>query len=151
MSLALVGPASAKDKKNKNDETVNQILEVFTDSPAPKEKKKHDKRSENVDPFDAIRDYLSGYRKTSSSPKSLPPGLVKKQARGEELPPGWKNQIYRNEVFPDNLFRLASPLDRSTIPKFGNSDSKVDYYSLGDRIFKVNRSDRRVLDFMDLD
>ena len=41
--------------------------------------------------------------------RSLPPGLRKKVARGEELPPGWQKRM---QPFPVDLERRLGPLPR---------------------------------------
>lgn len=145
-SLTGVDIPKQKGKKNQpiTTESVMEVLNPQNNSPSRKKKNS----SNNLEPFDAIREYIFGYRKNNNS-KGLPPGLAKKEARGQNLPPGWQKKVYPGATFPNDLFGYTSLLNYSQVPRAKNPGPGVDFYSIGNRIFKMNRSDNRILDVMD--
>lgn len=168
--LLLVGltlPAEAKDKKDKNKggNSVTSFIESTGINLSKKDKsqinnvvdslggnsksgKKNNASLGNLGSLNSIRDYIFGYQKNNNS-KGLPPGLQKKVKNGGSLPPGWQKKVYPGGTFPNNLFGYASPLNYEQVPRFGNPGNGIDYWSIGNKLMKLNRSDNKILDVKD--
>lgn len=169
-SVLVVGlalPAAAKDKKNKGGDSVTSLIESTGINLSKKDKSqinnvvnslggnsKSGKKNKNntslgnLGSLNSIRDYIFGYQKENKS-KGLPPGLQKKVNNGGSLPPGWQKKVYPGATFPNNLFNFASPLNYEQVPRFGNPGNGIDYWSIGNKLMKLNRSDNKILDVMD--
>lgn len=164
--VGLTLPAEAKKKKDKGgSDSVTSLIESTGINLSKKDKsqinnvvnslggnsksgKKNSGSLGNLGSLNSIRDYIFGYQKNNNS-KGLPPGLQKKVNNGGSLPPGWQKKVYPGGTFPNNLFGYASPLNYEQVPRFGNPGNGIDYWSIGNKLMKLNRSDNKILDVMD--
>ena len=164
--VGLTLPAEAKKKKDQGGNSVTSLIESTGINLSKKDKaqinnvansltgntkpgKKNNSNSfGNLGSLGTIRDYIFGYQKNNGT-KGLPPGLAKKVNNGGSLPPGWQKKVQPGGTFPNNLFGYASPLNYSQVPKFGNPGNGIDYWSIGNKLMKLNRSDNKILDVMD--
>lgn len=173
LSLALAVCAHAKPKKEKDNDVgnlienvtgidlngkkgnkqLNQAINALTGSDSGKKKTKGGNSANpgnlgNLASLDTIRQYITGYRSNNNT-RNLPPGLAKKVARGGDLPPGWQKKVSRGNTFPGDLWPFTSPVNYNQVPRFGDPGDGIDIYSIGNRLFKLNRSDNRILDILD--
>ncbi len=170
ITLGLAICAEAKPKKNKGGNDVENFIENVTGVDLNSKKSKGNNQLDNainqltgsnngkknrnnaslgnLGSLDTIKNYIFGYQRDNKT-KGLPPGLQKKVNNGGSLPPGWQKKLYRGNTFPNDLWGYTSPLNYSQVPRFGNPGNGIDYYSIGNRLLKLNRSDSRILDVMD--
>lgn len=167
LGLALCAEAKPKKDKNKGGNDVENFIENVTGVDLNSKKGKghnqlnnainqltgsnHGKKNRNnnsLDPLSAIQQYIFGYQRDHKT-RNLPPGLQKKVNNGGSLPPGWQKKLYRGNIFPHDLWGYTSPLNYNQVPRFGPPGNGIDYYSIGNRLLKLNRSDNRILDVMD--
>lgn len=69
----------------------------------------------------------------------LPPGLQKKAERGEPLPPGWAKKLHRGDRFPEHYYRYSDVY---------RVDDRYDRIRLEDRIYRVIRDTREIVDIL---
>ncbi|SDW84395.1 hypothetical protein [Marinobacter mobilis] len=74
--------------------------------------------------------------------EGLPPGLQKKVAQGEPLPPGWQRRlgIERGDHLPDYLYRDGRIYD---------IDDRRQRVEVEDRVYTIIRGTREILDILD--
>ncbi len=70
---------------------------------------------------------------------------------GGSLPPGWQKNSIAATPSPNDLWGLHLTAELLAGPALsGNPGNGIDYYSIGNRLLKLNRrSDSRILDVMD--
>ena len=72
---------------------------------------------------------------------SLPPGLQKKAAKGQQLPPGWQKKLKKGEVLDKVVFD-AGIVVKATTPT-GSITINVD-----DRLLRLDPVTRKILDIL---
>src|SRR5690349_16084555 len=100
---------------------------------------------------DEERQRMSGYcqhlgKNEGKHPRSLPPGLAKKVARGGNLPSGWQDNCRPGEVMPAQVYQECRPLPRELTvnlpaPPVGTITVAVD-----GRIVRLLEATREILD-----
>ncbi len=70
----------------------------------------------------------------------LPPGLQKKLERGEPLPPGWQRKLEEGDQLPPNYDRYGEVY---------RDDERYDRVEVDDRVFKVLRDSRVIVDILE--
>ncbi len=91
---------------------------------------------------DVILNYFSGHRE---APQGLPPGLAKNVRRGKPLPPGWQKKLVAGQVVDGEWWDRLVPIQDGMISGLPAIDGTGLYY-YGDRVFRVHRDRREVLD-----
>ena len=155
----------------KNDTTIRWILLlavllVFAMQPPAQSKSKAGKNKgqgkksgqQNLvsppdDELAIIRAYLGqdgNGKKKGKQPKPLPPGLQKKMARGWNLPPGWQKKLQRGEVLPVDLYARAEKLPEDLLRKLPPQRKDVEAVILENKVVKILRKTREILDILDL-
>ena len=93
-------------------------------------------------------DFYSYYKKGGK--KDLPHGLQKKLASGKGLPEGWKNKVKPGWKIDNDYWGRMSLLDKDDLPPNFKMKDGVGAYLLGDRVLRVNKDTKTVIDFVDL-
>ncbi|MDX1635936.1 MAG: hypothetical protein R3280_14960 [Marinobacter sp.] len=70
----------------------------------------------------------------------LPPGLQKKLERGERLPPGWQRKLEEGDRLPPDYDRYGEVY---------REDERYDRVEVDDRMFKVLRDTRVIVDILE--
>ena len=113
-------------------------------------------RGFNDDEREAISGYYSrhhyeedGDEDHDRGRKDLPPGLRKKEARGEGLPPGWQKKLNRGERIPDDVWEHRQPLPPEIIVRLPPPPGVV-LVRVHDHIIRVIERTHEVLDDLGL-
>jgi hypothetical protein len=83
-------------------------------------------------------------------PKSLPPGLRKKVARGGELPPGWQMKIVRGEVLSEDIYQQATPLPVELTRKLPPAQDGTVLVKVEGKVIRLYEATRTILDVFDI-
>jgi len=87
---------------------------------------------------------MNGYAKNNHKSKkhnSLPPGLQKKQARGQALPPGWQKKLQRGHILDIKVYhdaKIIIPLD----------DRGLITISIDGRLLRLDKVTRKIIDIL---
>jgi hypothetical protein len=79
-------------------------------------------------------------------PRSLPPGLAKKVARGGELPPGWQDKCRPGEVMPVEVYQECRPLPRELTVKLPAPPVGTITVAVDGRVVRLLEATREILD-----
>lgn len=72
---------------------------------------------------------------------SLPPGLQKKQARGQSLPPGWQKKLKKGAILDVEVYRHAKvvvPVDKQGLITI----------SIDDRLLRLDKVTRKIISIL---
>ncbi|WP_207063574.1 hypothetical protein [Motiliproteus sp. SC1-56] len=72
--------------------------------------------------------------------KRLPPGLQKKEQRGQALPPGWQKKLSRGDVLDEDIYR------ESTVIK---DDKGLVTIRVEGKLIKVIENTREIVEILD--
>ena len=127
------------------------------------DKKKYDKKDidkhldEKMDKVDDWKfgdadkkDVQNFYKKYAGKDGGLPPGLAKKVKNGKPLPAGWKNKVKPGWQIDDEWMGRMSPLSGADLPASFKVSDDVGAYLLGDKILRVDKKTKKMLDFVDV-
>ncbi|WP_018969792.1 hypothetical protein [Rubritalea marina] len=115
------------------------------------DKKDFDKKFDHkIDKKDFKYDGDDDWQKLFSSKSDLPPGLQKKVSNGKGLPEGWKNKVKPGWAIDDDYWDKLKLLDASDLPKNFKLSEGVGAYMLGNRLLRVDKDTKKVIDFVDL-
>ena len=150
------------EKKGKSDKKDKDKVSNFTkdiDKKLSKDIDKHldkkiDKKIDKVDDWkfgDADKkDVQNFYKKYADKDGGLPPGLAKKVKNGKPLPAGWKNKVKPGWQIDDEWMGRMHPLSSADIPADFKISDDVGAYLLGDKILRVDKKTKKMLDFVDV-
>jgi hypothetical protein len=95
-----------------------------------------------------IRTYVEGHRGRGfgKKSKSLPPGLAKKVARGEQLPPGWQKKCVPGEIMPVEVLEKCHSLPPELVVKLPRSPEPTITVTIGGQIVRLIKATREILD-----
>ncbi len=145
------GKGPDKDNKgpDKNDKKPDK---KDSGKPDKKDHSKWDADAKGKAKFkDSDRDELSKYfGKYSGNDHGLPPGLAKNVRRGKPLPPGWQKKVQPGWRIDDDSWNDFSRISREYLPKNLSSIADTDYYLYGNRVVRVHKPSREVVDFLDI-
>lgn len=97
----------------------------------------------------ADRDQIhSHWKRYEKNARGLPPGLAKKVRKGGDLPPGWQKKLRHGWKIDDNDWRFFEPVGADYLPKGMHLPPDTGVYLFGDRMVRVHRPSREVVDFM---
>ena len=94
-----------------------------------------------------VRDF---YKKYADKNGGLPPGLAKKVSRGKPLPPGWRDKVKPGWQIDDEWWGRLNPLSSADLPANFKVSDDVGAYLLGDRILRVDKKSKKMLDYVDV-
>lgn len=98
---------------------------------------------------DRDRDSLqSHFKKYKQHPHGLPPGLAKKLQRGKPLPPGWQKKVTKGWVIDDSWWSHFQPVPSTYLPPSLKHPKDTSIYLIGDRLVRVHRPRREVIDLI---
>ena len=89
-------------------------------------------------------------RRDASAHSSLPPGLVKKTARGKALPPGWQKKIVPGKRLDYEVFRSGRPLPAEILKRLPPPLADTEIIRVNDTILRIQPETRIVLGMFDL-
>ena len=84
------------------------------------------------------------------NPKSLPPGLQKKLARGGTLPPGWEKKFHKGEVVPVKVYEQCHRLPHDVLVKLPPQPSGTVLITVGGKVARVIAATREILDVFEV-
>jgi hypothetical protein len=95
-----------------------------------------------------IRTYVDGYTAPGRGKKhkTLPPGLAKKAARGEQLPPGWQKKCVPGEIMPVEVYEKCHPLPPELVVKLPPAPEPTITITIGGQIVRLIKATREILD-----
>ncbi|WP_427901913.1 hypothetical protein [Motilimonas cestriensis] len=79
--------------------------------------------------------------KNDKHEKSLPPGLEKKVARGDELPPGWQKKLRRGEILDLDLYHYG-------IKRPGKKDDIYEWVEIENDVVKIIKNTREIVEIL---
>jgi hypothetical protein len=100
-----------------------------------------------------IQDYCNGAEtkaKKGRKPKSLPPGLAKKVARGGRLPPGWEKKVVVHEIMPPEVFKECHPLPQEIVVKLPAPPVGAITVAVEGKVVRLMEATREILDVFDV-
>lgn len=100
-----------------------------------------------------ITTYVKSYeepKKPGKKPKSLPPGLQKKVARGGKLPPGWEKKLTHGEVMPVEVYQECHPLPPELVVKLPPPPKGVITVTVSGKVVRLIEATREILDVFDV-
>jgi len=116
--------------------------------------KKFDKKSDKLNDWkfgDADKkDVQNFYKKYAGKDGGLPPGLAKKVKNGKPLPPGWQKKVKPGWQIDDEWFGRMNPLSSADLPAGFKTSDDVGAYLLGDKILRVDKKSKKMLDYVDV-
>ncbi len=116
--------------------------------------KKTDKKINKVDDWkfgdSDKKDVQNFYKKYAGKNGGLPPGLAKKVKNGKPLPPGWRNKVKPGWQIDDEWMGRMHPLSSADVPANFKVSDDVGAYLLGDKILRVDKKTKKMLDFVDV-
>lgn len=148
-ALATALPASAADKHGKHNR--DERGEDGDSQGKHGERRGYAERTFSEDERHSIYGYVQRYGKQEGKhPRSLPPGLAKKVARGGRLPPGWEDKCVRGQTMPVEVYRECRPLPRELavtlpVPPVGTVTVAV-----GGKVVRLLEATREILDVFDV-
>lgn len=97
------------------------------------------------------RDYDKYYgpKVGDDRPKSLPPGLARKLARGGKLPTGWEKKFTRGEVIDTALWKHRNRLPYSIRRKL-RAIKGTEVIRIDDKIARIAISNKLIIDVVDI-
>ncbi|WP_417222058.1 hypothetical protein [Amphritea sp.] len=87
--------------------------------------------------------------KGKHKPKSLPPGLQKKLARGGKLPPGWQEKVIAGEVLDQDLYRRSEALPYELERRLDHIAGE-EHRRIGHKIIRVLEGNGTIIDVIDI-
>jgi hypothetical protein len=99
---------------------------------------------------EAIRRYFYSHPHKVKKPKTLPPGLQKKAARGEALPPGWQMKIARGEVLDHGVWRHATYLPYELTRTLPPAPEGTVLIKVEGKVIRLYEATRIILDVFDI-
>jgi len=143
------GKTEKKGKPNKKG-----IDKKFSKDIEKNLEKKIDKKIHKVDDWkfgdSDKKDVQNFYKKYADKDGGLPPGLAKKVKNGKPLPPGWKNKVKPGWQIDDEWMGRMHPLSSAEIPANFKVSDDVGAYLLGDKILRVDKKTKKMLDYVDV-
>jgi len=142
-------PKGGKSKHDKKDfdKKSSKDLDKHLD-------KKFDKKADKLDDWKFgeadKKDVQNFYKKYADKDGGLPPGLAKKVKNGKPLPPGWKKKVKPGWQIDDEWFGRMNPLSSSDLPAGFKTSDGVGAYLLGDKILRVDKKSKKMLDYVDV-
>jgi hypothetical protein len=100
-----------------------------------------------------IQGYVKSFdepAKPGRKPKTLPPGLQKKVARGGSLPPGWEKKIARGEVMTVEVFKECTPLPKEILVKLPPPPKGVITVTIEGKVVRLMEATREILDVFEV-
>jgi hypothetical protein len=85
-----------------------------------------------------------------TKPKTLPPGLQKKVARGGDLPPGWQKKIARGEVLDAEVYRHATRLPVELSKRLPKPPEGTVLVKVEGKVIRLYEATRTILDVFDI-
>lgn len=148
----VTGPSALARDKDKHRERDREESREDRNSQG----ERRDRRGEAQRTFsDEERETIHGYvgrfgKQEGKHPRSLPPGLAKKVARGGRLPPGWEDKCVRGQTMPVEVYRECRPLPpelsvRLPVPPVGTVTVAV-----GGKVVRLLEATRQILDVFDV-
>lgn len=89
-------------------------------------------------------------RKKGGKDKSLPQGLQKKLERTGQLPPGWEKKLQRGDVIHSDGYAQCRPVPRELSRRLPPPPRGTEVVRIGDRVFRIMRATREILDVLDI-
>lgn len=161
-SQAKAGGKGKSDQKGKVDkpkiDTKKYDLKDI-DKKLSKDIDKHleKKIDKNVDKLDEWKfgdsdkkDVQNFYKKYADKDGGLPPGLAKKVKNGKPLPKGWQNKVKPGWKIDDEWMGRMNPLSGADLPASFKVSDDVGAYLLGDKILRVDKKTKKMLDYVDV-
>src|SRR5512140_1925273 len=109
--LVAGSPALARDKDKHRERGREENREDGNSQGERRERRGEGQRTFSDDERQTIYGYVGRYGKQEGKhPRSLPPGLAKKVARGGRLPPGWEDKCVRGQTMPVEVYQECRPL-----------------------------------------
>lgn len=98
-----------------------------------------------------IREYAQDYGDNGhGKSRSLPPGLAKKVARGEQLPPGWQKKCVAGQTLPPEIFEQCHPLPPELVVKLPPAPEPTITVAIGGKVVRLLQATREILDVFDV-
>ena len=145
---------SKSDKHDKSKYTKKDIDKKLSKDLDKHLDKKIDKKINKVDDWkfgdSDKKDVQNFYKKYAGKDGGLPPGLAKKVKNGKPLPPGWKNKVKPGWQIDDEWMGRMHPLSSAEIPANFKVSDDVGAYLLGDKILRVDKKTKKMLDYVDV-
>ena len=139
------------DKKKYEKKDIDKKLNKDIDKHLDKE---IDKKTNKVDDWkfgdSDKKDVQNFYKKYADKDGGLPPGLAKKVKNGKPLPPGWKKKVKPGWQIEDEWWGRMNPLSSADLPANFKVSDDVGAYLLGDKILRVDKKSKKMLDFVDV-
>ncbi len=138
-------PVMAKDnhgngRKGENEEAVRNRDEG-------RDRRGEDHRQFSDDERRKIYGYCQGFgRQEGKHPRSLPPGLAKKLARGGKLPPGWEDRCVPGQVMPVDVYHECHPLPPELTVKLPVPPVGTITVAVGGKVVRLLEATREILD-----
>lgn len=139
-------PASARDKHEKGDQ--GEKREGVEDS--------HGHRGEGQRTFSdeergTIHSYVKRFGKQEGKhPRSLPPGLAKKAARGGRLPTGWEDTCARGRIMPVEVYQECRPLPPELTVRLPAPPVGTVTVAVGGKVVRLLEATREIFDVFDV-
>ncbi len=124
----------SEDSDNRGDEYRGQAGRTFSDEERQ-----------------TVYGYVDRFGKQEGKhPRSLPPGLAKKAARGGRLPPGWEAKCVRGETMPVEVYEEARPLPKELTVKLPVPPVGTVTVAVGGKVVRLLEATREILDVFDV-
>jgi len=143
----LVGlPASGKDKHARaGDEEPPRSQDEGSEAKGGKH------RGFSDDERQQIQTYCQRFgQQEGKHPRSLPPGLAKKERRGGKLPPGWEDKCTPGQIMPVEVYQECHPLPPELTVKLPVPPVGTVTVAVGGRIVRLIEATREILDVFNI-
>jgi len=100
-----------------------------------------------------IQGYADNGRKTGKSgrkSKGLPPGLAKKVARGDELPPGWQSRCLKGQIMPVEVYERAHSLPPEIVVTLPPPPVGTILIAVEGKVARLVKATHEILDVFDI-
>ena len=83
--------------------------------------------------------------------KHIPYGLYKRYEKtGKGLPPGWEKKLKRGEILDEELYEYCEPAPAYIVKRFPKC-SECETVIIGDKIVRLIRATKEIIDILELD
>lgn len=82
--------------------------------------------------------------------KGLPPGLAKKVAHDDPLPPGWQKKCVPGEVMPVAVYEHVRPLPQEVVVKLPPPPAGTILVAVNGKVVRLAKATREILDVFDV-
>ena len=142
-------PAAAGDNHGKRDR--EESRENGDSQGDRNERRGGGQREFSAEERDTIHGYVGQFGKQEGKhPRSLPPGLAKKIARGGGLPPGWEHKCVTGQQMPPEVYQACRPLPRELEVKLPVPPVGTVTVAVGGKVVRLLEATRQILDVFDV-